>query len=107
MIKSPEWKAMAIAVTIACVSMSLLALDAALDLNASGLTQRLQSAQASFMDTMGQSQLAFAIPTWARSKAPAEPQCQRGADRQLLTTDCLETTGALPDPQSGKHLVDF
>ena len=107
MIQSPEWKRITAAATIALLSVSLLALDAVLDLNVSGLTQRLQSAQASFMDTMGQSQLALAIPTWARSKAPAEPQCQRGADRQLLTTDCLETTGALPDPQSGKHLVDF
>ena len=75
MIQSPEWKAMAIAATIACVSMSLLALDAALDLNVGGLSKRLESAQASFVDTMGQYQLAFAVPTWARGKAPADQQC--------------------------------
>ncbi|MDH6257924.1 hypothetical protein [Bradyrhizobium sp. BR13661] len=68
---------MAIAVTIACVSMSLLALDAALDLNTSGLSKRLEIAQASFVDTMGQYQLAFAVPTWVRGKAPADEQCPR------------------------------
>ena len=77
MIKSPEWKAIAIAGTVACVSMSLLALDAALDLNIGGLSKRLESAQASFVDTVGQYQLAFVVPTWARGKAPAEPQCPR------------------------------
>ncbi|QOZ52884.1 hypothetical protein XH90_17075 [Bradyrhizobium sp. CCBAU 53338] len=50
--------------------MSLLAVDA-LDLNASGLTRRLENAQASFVDPMGQYQLAFALPTWARGSAPA------------------------------------
>ncbi|MDN5006150.1 hypothetical protein QY048_35455 [Bradyrhizobium sp. WYCCWR 12677] len=60
--------------------MALLAVDAtldlaALDLNVGGLTKRLQSAQASFVDTMGRSQLAFAVPTWARSKAGAEQHC--------------------------------
>lgn len=77
MIKSPEWKAIAIAVTVACVSMALLAVDAALDLNVGGLTKRLESAQASFVDTVGQYQLALAVPAWARSKAPAEQQCPR------------------------------
>jgi hypothetical protein len=77
MIKSPEWKAIAIAVTVAFVSMSLLAVDAALDLNVSGLAKRLESAQASFVDTMGQHQLAFAVPTWARGKARAEQDCPR------------------------------
>ena len=77
MIQSPEWKAIAVAATVACVSMSLLAIDAVLDLNVSGLTKRLESAQASFVDTMGQYQLAFAVPAWAHSKAPAEQQCPR------------------------------
>lgn len=75
MIQSPEWKAIAIAGAVACVSMSLLAVDAALDLNVGGLTKRLESAQASFVDTMGQYQLAFVVPTWARGKAPSEQRC--------------------------------
>ncbi|MDA9523549.1 hypothetical protein XI06_25560 [Bradyrhizobium sp. CCBAU 11434] len=78
MIQSPEWKAIAIAGTVACVSMSLLAIDATLDLNVGGLTKRLQSAQASLVDTMGQYQLAFAVPTWARGKPPADLSCPRG-----------------------------
>jgi hypothetical protein len=82
MIQSPEWKAIAIAGAVACVSMSLLAIDATIDLNVGGLTKRLQSAQASFVDTMGQYQLAFAVPTWARSKASAERQCPHN---QVLT----------------------
>jgi hypothetical protein len=82
MIQSPEWKAIAIAGAVACVSMSLLAIDATVDLHVGGLTKRLQSAQASFLDTMGQCQLAFAVPTWARSKASAERQCPRN---QVLT----------------------
>ncbi|WP_298883504.1 hypothetical protein [uncultured Bradyrhizobium sp.] len=75
MIESPEWKAIAIAGSVACLAMSLLAVDAAVDLDVGGLTKRLQSAEASFVDTMGQYQLAFAVPTWARSKADAERQC--------------------------------
>ena len=74
MIQSPEWKAIAIALAVACVSMSLLAVDAGLDLNVGGLTKQLASAQASFVDPMGQYQLAFAVPIWARGKAPAEQQ---------------------------------
>jgi hypothetical protein len=77
MIKSPEWKAIAIAATVAGVSMSLLAVDAALDLNVGGLTKRLESAQASIVDTMGQYQLAFAVPTWARGKPRADQPCPR------------------------------
>ncbi|MET4800467.1 hypothetical protein [Bradyrhizobium sp. LB11.1] len=78
MIKSPEWKAIAVAVTVALVSISLLAVDAALDLNVSGLAKRLERAQASFVNAMGRHQLAFAVPTWARDKArgagvPAKP----------------------------------
>jgi hypothetical protein len=75
MIKSSEWKAIAIAGAVACVSMSLLAIDAALDLNVGGLTKRLESAQASFVDTMGQYQLAFAVPKWVSGKAPSEQRC--------------------------------
>ena len=77
MIQSPEWKAIAVAVTIAFVSICLLAVDTVVDLNVGGLTKRLESAQASFVDTMGQYQLAFAVPTWARGRAPAEQQCPR------------------------------
>ena len=76
MIQSPEWKAIAIAVTVALVSISLLAVDAVVDLNANGLAERLQSAQASFVDTMGQHQFAFAVPTWVRGKTPAEQRCE-------------------------------
>ena len=97
MIQSPEWKAIAIAVAVACVSMSLLAVDAALDVNVGGLTQRLQSAQASFVHTMGHYQTAFAVPTWARGKAAAEPQCP----------DCPKNGRPLADPQPSKQLVDF
>ncbi|MBR0788997.1 hypothetical protein JQ631_07940 [Bradyrhizobium manausense] len=98
MIKSPEWKAITVAATIACVSIFLLAVDAGLDLNVSGLAQRLESAQASFVDTMGQYQLAFAVPTWARGRTPAEQPCPAiSADRQPLTLDCPEHTGSLAD----------
>jgi hypothetical protein len=107
MIQSPEWKAIAVAGGVACVSMSLLAVDATLDLNVSGLTKRLESAQASLVDTMGQYQLAFAVPTWARSKAPADQHCPQGADRQPLTAECPENGSGLADPQVRKHLVDF
>ncbi len=74
MIKSSEWKAIAIAVTVACASMILLAVDAGLDLNLSELSKHLESAQATFVDPMGQYQLAFAVPAWTREKAPAEEQ---------------------------------
>ncbi|MDA9436351.1 hypothetical protein [Bradyrhizobium sp. CCBAU 51627] len=65
MTESPEWKAIAVAATIACVSMSLLAIDAVVDLNFGGMTKRLERAQASFVDTLEQHQLAFTVPTWA------------------------------------------
>ena len=76
MTNSPEWKSIAIAVTVAFVSISLLAVDAALDLNFNGLAKRLESAQASFVDTVGQYQLAFAVPARARDKSRAEEDCQ-------------------------------
>ena len=76
MTQSSEWKRIAVAATIALLSVSLLAVDAVLDLNISGLARRLESAQASFVDTMGQHQLAAAVPTWARGKARAEQECQ-------------------------------
>lgn len=76
--KSPEWKGIAIASAIAFLSVSLLAADALLDLNANALVKRLESAQASFVDAMAHHQLAFAIGPWARDKAP-EQQCQRDA----------------------------
>lgn len=69
---------MAVASAIAFLSVSLLAADALLDLNASGLVKRLESAQASFLDTMGHHQLAFSVRSWARGNAP-EQQCQRSA----------------------------
>jgi hypothetical protein len=74
-IKSPEWKRITVAATIALLSVALLAVDAVLDLNVGALTKRLESVQASFVDTMGQHQLAFAVPTWARGKARAEQEC--------------------------------
>lgn len=104
MIKSPEWRAIAIAVTVAGASMSLLALDATLDLSVGGLTRRLESAQASFVDTMGRYQLALAIPIWARSQAPAEhPFRGAGADRHVLTTDCSDGSGSPAGPRPRKH----
>jgi hypothetical protein len=75
MIQSPEWKRITVAATIALLSIALLAVDAVLDLNLGGVAQRLESAQASFVDTMGQHQLAFAVPTWVRGKARAEQEC--------------------------------
>lgn len=69
---------MAVASAVALVSVSLLAADALLDLNANALVKRLESAQASFVETMGQYQLAFAVRPFARDKAP-EQQCQHGA----------------------------
>lgn len=76
--KSPEWKGIAVASAIAFLSVSLLAADALLDLNANALVKRLESAQASFADTMAHHQLAFAVRPWARAKAPERP-CQGDA----------------------------
>lgn len=76
--KSPEWKGIAIASAIAFLSVSLLAADALLDLNPNALVKRLESAQASFVDTMAHHQLAFAVKPWARAKAPERP-CQGDA----------------------------
>lgn len=76
--KSPEWKGIAVASAIAFLSVSLLAADALLDLNANALVKRLESAQASFVDTIAHHQLAFAVRPLARGKAP-EQQCQRNA----------------------------
>lgn len=67
---------MAVASAVALVSVSLLAADALLDLNANTLVKRLESAQASFVETMAHHQLAFAVRPFARGKAP-EQQCQR------------------------------
>lgn len=69
---------MAVASAVALVSVSLLAADALLDLNPNALVKRLESAQASLVETMAHHQLAFAVRPFARDKAP-EQQCQRGA----------------------------
>lgn len=76
--KSPEWKGIAVASAVAFLSVSLLAADALLDLNANALVKRLESAQSSFVDTMAHHQLAFAVRPWTRGKAPEQP-CQRDA----------------------------
>ncbi|WP_456620219.1 MULTISPECIES: hypothetical protein [unclassified Bradyrhizobium] len=70
---------MTVAAAIALVSVSVLAVDAGLDLNASGFTERLESAQASIVDAMGKHQLAFAVRTWARGKTIPEQPCPRSA----------------------------
>lgn len=70
---------MAIAVAIAVLSVSLLAADAVLDLSASGLAKRLESAQASIVGAMGQRQIAFAVRNWARGKTAPQQQCPRNA----------------------------
>lgn len=70
---------MAIAVAIAVLSVSLLAADAALDLSATGLAKRLESAQASIVDAVGPRQIAFAVRIWARGKPLPEQQCPRSA----------------------------
>lgn len=73
--QSPEWKGIAVAATVALLSVCLLAADAVLDLSTSALAKRLESAQTSFVDAMGQHQLVFAVRTWSRGKAPQEQQC--------------------------------
>lgn len=70
---------MAVAAAIAVLSISLLAADAVLDLSASGLAKRLESAQASIADAMGPRQITFVVRTWARGKAPPEQQCPHNA----------------------------
>ncbi|MDE5446631.1 hypothetical protein GWG65_35790 [Bradyrhizobium sp. CSA207] len=66
---------MTVAAAVAFVSVSLLAADAVLDLNASGFAKRLESAQASIADAMGLHQRADAVRTRARGKTLAEQQC--------------------------------
>ncbi|WFU76649.1 hypothetical protein [Bradyrhizobium sp. CB2312] len=77
--QSPEWKAIAVAGSIAFLSVALLAADATLDLSASGFARRLESAQASIVDAMGPRQLAFAVRTWTRGKPLPEQQCPHSA----------------------------
>ncbi|MBR0688618.1 hypothetical protein JQ594_22020 [Bradyrhizobium manausense] len=77
--KSPEWRGIIVASAIAFLSVSLLAADALLDLNAGAVLKRLESAQASLVDTMGHHQLAFAVRSWARGNAPPEQPCQHSA----------------------------
>ncbi|OKO76913.1 hypothetical protein AC630_21625 [Bradyrhizobium sp. AS23.2] len=72
---SPEWKGITVAAAVAFLSISLLAVDAAVDLSASGFTKRLERAEASIVDAMGQHQLAFAVRAWARGKNLPEQQC--------------------------------
>ena len=62
--QSQEWKGIVVGSAIALLSVSLLAADALMDLSASAMVKRLQSAEASFVDTMGQHQLAFAVRAW-------------------------------------------
>jgi hypothetical protein len=57
---------MAIAAAVALVSASLLAADAALDLSASGLVRRLESARASIVDVIGQHEPGFVVQARAR-----------------------------------------
>lgn len=73
--QSSEWKAIAVAATVALLSVSLLAADATLDLSASALAKRMERIEASFVDAMGQHQLAFAVRPWSRGKTPPEQQC--------------------------------
>lgn len=77
--QSPEWKGIAVAATVALLSVSLLAADAILDLSPSALAKRLESMEASVVDAMGQHQLAFAVRTWSRGKTPPEQQCPRSS----------------------------
>ena len=77
--QSPEWKGITVAAAIALLSVSLLALDATLDLNASGFTKGLESAQASIVNAMGKHQPAFAVRTWARGETVPEQPCPRSA----------------------------
>lgn len=72
--QSADWKRMVAAGAVALLSMSLLAIDAALDLSPSGFAKRIESTQASIMDAIGQHRLAFAVRAQASGKTPS-PQC--------------------------------
>ncbi|MDN3273674.1 hypothetical protein QWJ07_05420 [Frankia sp. RB7] len=52
---------------MAIVAMSLLALDAVVDVNSSAITKRIEMAQASIADAaISQHQFASAVQAWAR-----------------------------------------
>lgn len=69
---SADWKRIAVAGTVALLAISLLALDAVLDLNPSSLAKRVATTQASIVDAMSQHQLAFAV--WTRGHGKTVPQ---------------------------------
>jgi hypothetical protein len=65
---------MGIACAVAIVAISLLALDAVVDVNSSAITKRIEMAQASIADAaMSQHQLASAVQAWARRGHQKQP----------------------------------
>ena len=62
-----ELMRMGIASVVAIVAMSFLALDAVVDVNATAIMKRIETARASIVDVaMAQPQLAFAVQAWSR-----------------------------------------
>lgn len=69
-----ELTRMGIACAVAIVAISLLALDAVVDVNSSAITKRIEMAQASIADAaMSQHQLASAVQAWARRGHQKQP----------------------------------
>lgn len=69
---SADWTRIAVAGSVALVSLSLLALDAVVDLSPSGLTKRLETTQASIVNVMSQHHVALAV--WTRGRGKTVPQ---------------------------------
>ncbi|SFI40219.1 hypothetical protein SAMN05216525_10883 [Bradyrhizobium sp. Gha] len=106
--QSQEWKGIVVGSAIALLSVSLLAADALMDLSASALVKRLQSAGASFVDTMGQHQLAFAVRAWTHETLPQETPTQETWTQETWTKKIWthETRAhgkAAPEPHCQSH----
>jgi hypothetical protein len=66
---------MALSAAVAVIAVSYLAIDATVDLNAAGLSRRLQAAQASMVDVAkAPRHLAFAVQAWVRHDS-RHPSC--------------------------------
>lgn len=91
---------MAVASAIAFLSISLLAADALLDLNANALVKRLESAQASFVDTMAQHRLAFMATLRSSSTSAARADGTDSLRKQEIT--CRSATAQAFGPSLKK-----
>lgn len=69
---SADWKRIVVAGSVALLSISVLALDAVVDLNPGSLAKRVATTQASIADAMSQPRLTFAA--WARGRGQTVPQ---------------------------------